>query len=155
MSGEPFWNGGGNRKAGGSGPVGESRGAPVRGRRLSRRRFLRTAAGATGLVLGSGLVWPARAWAAGADPKPIPGGIQPFGDGTELFHLFPPAPGNEPSTITDFNGVVGVAHIRGAGTSTDTNGNQTRLLFDADMRFMNGDYIGVDGLRYGGTFAFV
>ena len=116
---------------------------------------MRTAAGLTGVVLGSGLVLPARAWAAGADPRPIPGGVQPFGDGTELYHVFSPQQGNEPSTITDFNGAVGVAHIRGAGTSTDTNGNQTRLLYDADMRFMKGEYIGMDGRRHDGTFAFV
>ena len=130
-------------------------GSPLRTRTLSRRRFLRTAAGLTGVVLGSGLVLPARAWAAGADPRPIPGGVQPFGDGTELYHVFSPQQGNEPSTITDFNGAVGVAHIRGAGTSTDTNGNQTRLLYDADMRFMKGEYIGMDGRRHDGTFAFV
>jgi hypothetical protein len=110
----------------------------------------------TGVVLGSGLFLPSWARADGSDPRPIPGGIQPFGDGTELFHVFPPMLGNEPSTITDFHGPVGVAHIRGAGTSTDIQtGNQTRLLFDADMRFMRGQYIGVDGNLHRGTFAFV
>jgi hypothetical protein len=137
------------------GGLGQARGAAFRERTLSRRGFLRAAAGMTGVVLGSGLILPSRAWAAGADPRPIPGGVQPFGDGTEVFHVFAPEQGNEPSTITDLNGMVGVAHIRGAGTSTDTTGEQTRLLFDADMRFMRGEYIGVDGQRYNGTFAFV
>src|SRR5207244_1499998 len=45
-------------------------------RSLSRRRFLRTVAGLTGGVLGSGFLFPKCAWAdRPADPKPIPGGV--------------------------------------------------------------------------------
>src|SRR5579871_2902102 len=62
---------------------------------LSRRQFMGTAAGATGAVLASGLWMPGMALADNAAPKPIPGGIQPFGPGTELFHVFPIAPGVE------------------------------------------------------------
>src|SRR5262249_20236668 len=55
-------------------------------------------------------------------PLPIPGGVNnPFG-GPFIHHNFPgpadaPPPfGNEPSTITDLNGDVGVALVRGTGT---------------------------------------
>src|SRR5579859_4051827 len=108
---------------------------------LSRRRFIGTAAGATGLALGAGLWAPGAAYAASgsAAPRPIPGGIQPFGPGTEVFHVFIPGHKGEPSTITDFNGFVGVATVRGMGTGTDTNtGATTRLIFDVDNRFMTG-----------------
>lgn len=131
---------------------------------IPRRRFITKAAGAVGLALGSGMLgsalWrPQLVWAAkppGAAPNPIPGGIQPFGPGTEVFHLVLPGPGAEPSTITDFHGFVGVAHITGNGTRTDTNtGNTSRLFFDTDTRFMKGHYVGVDGEQHGGTFSFV
>src|SRR5215472_6141018 len=48
-------------------------------RRLSRRQLMRSAAGVTGLTMGLSQIR-----AAEADPKPIPGGIQPFGPGTEI-----------------------------------------------------------------------
>src|SRR5262249_28383804 len=92
-------------------------------RAMVRRQFLTTAAGTLGLVLGSGMLgsglWsPHLPRAANpADPKPIPGGIQPFGPGTEVFHVFLPGPDNDPSTITDFHGFVGIAHITGSGTA--------------------------------------
>jgi hypothetical protein len=59
--------------------------------------------------------------------------------------------GGEPSTITDFNGFVGVAHVQGTGT----DGQGHTLLWDADLRFMQGDYRGVDGRLHSGTFGFV
>jgi hypothetical protein len=59
--------------------------------------------------------------------------------------------GGEPSTITDFNGLVGVAHVQGTGT----DGHGHTLLWDADLRFMQGDYRGVDGRLHRGTFAFL
>jgi hypothetical protein len=115
---------------------------------LSRRQFISTSVGATGAVLSSGLWLPAVAHADGGDqvaPRPIPGGIQfPFA-GTEVFHVFPPEHGAEPSTIFDFNGFVGVAHLTGTGTGTDTaTGTTTSLLFDVDKSFHAG------GLRWGG-----
>ncbi len=126
-------------------------------RALARRQFIRTAAGATAVVVGAGLVLPVRARASeqNAPPRPIPGGIQPFGPGTEVFHLFLPEPGNELSTITDFNGHIGAAEILGTGTATDTKtGAKTKLLFDADVRFMVGEYVGLDGRNHHGTFGF-
>jgi hypothetical protein len=88
---------------------------------------------------------------SGADPNPIPGGIQPFGPGTEVFHIFLPGPDNEPSTITDFHGFVGLAHITGSGTANPGN---RHVFFDNDVRFMKGPYIGVDGKQRNGTFGF-
>jgi hypothetical protein len=56
--------------------------------------------------------------------------------------------GNEPSTITNFNGFYGGARIQGTGT--DNHGNT--LLWDADLRFMQGVYQGLDGQLYHRTF---
>jgi hypothetical protein len=114
--------------------------------RLSRRGFLwTTAATAAGLAVAK---------SDGAAPKPIPGGFQ-VTPGGPFFHVSG-GPGGENSTITDFNGFMGSAFINGTGTGTDLNtGAQSQLNFDSDMRFMEGEYIGVDGKHYHGTFAFV
>ena len=123
---------------------------------LSRRQFMTAAAGATGVVLGSGFWIPGLALANDNAPRPIPGGLQPFGPGTEVFHVFLPGHGAEPSTITDFHGFIGIAEIQGTGTGTDTStGATTSLLFDTDTRFMKGVYIGVDGEKHSGTFGFI
>ena len=127
-------------------------------RALSRRQLIRTAAGTTAAVLGSSLWLPAVASAAhpgDSAPKPIPGGIDLLeiigvGHGP-TFHVFGPAFGNEVSTVGDFNGFVAAADIQGTGT---TNAGTT-LTFDADMRFMDGVYVGVDGHTRRGTFGFV
>ncbi len=126
-------------------------------RALTRRGFLTTAAGTLGLALGSNLWLPELVYAAkrAAAPKPIPGGIQFLGPGTELFHVFLPERGNELSTITDFHGFIGAAQILGNGTGTNPKTRATRrLFFDADMRFMRGHYISVDGRERQGTFGF-
>jgi hypothetical protein len=88
-------------------------------------------------------------------PLPIPGGVGPFLPGEPFQHINLPGPadapppiGNDPSTITDFNGFVGVAHFEGTGT--DNSG--TTLLWDADLRFMTGVFQGVDGNIHHGTF---
>lgn len=123
---------------------------------MSRRQFIKTSVGVTGVVLGSGLLLPSLALASGADPKPIPIGIQPFGPGTQLFHVILPAPGIEPSTITDFHGSIGLAHVQGTGIGTNTDtGHQRHLLFDVDARFMQGVYIGMDGHQHTGTFGLI
>jgi hypothetical protein len=66
-------------------------------------------------------------------------------------------PNNENATITDFSGVIGVAHIQGTGTqlNTATHVATPGLLYDADMRFMQGKYVGVDGDLHRGTFGFL
>src|SRR5713101_7011140 len=130
-----------------------------RERAIPRRQFITKSAGAVGLALGAGMLgsglWgPQQVWAAkppGVAPNPIPGGIQPFGPGTEVFHIFLPGPGSEPSTITDFHGFIGVAHVTAFGTATPGN---RRLFFDTDMRFMKGPYLGMDGRQHNGTFGF-
>jgi hypothetical protein len=79
-------------------------------------------------------------------PTPIPGGD--FGT-----HHFLPGRGKEVSTINNFNGVVAIGQLRGAGTATDTGtGARTRLSFSVDNRFLAGEYIGVDGMRHRAAF---
>jgi hypothetical protein len=95
-----------------------------------------------------------------AAPLPIPGGVlipNPFG-GPDVHANLPgpvdssvPGIGGEPSTITDFNGFVGVALVDGTGT--DGSGNP--LLWEADLRFMKGVYRGADGDFHEGAFALV
>jgi len=125
------------------GPAHAGRGRP------SRRRFIGTAA-AGGAALASAL-WPTRVHAAASDPTPIPQTVAPG----LPFHVVLPGTG-EPSSITNFSGVVGVAAASGEGTAIDTLTGQTeRLLFDIDNRFMKGTYVGAGGQRYSATFAFV
>jgi hypothetical protein len=90
-------------------------------------------------------------------PRPIPGGQKFFGD---LFHIYMPglfASGDdEPSTITDFTGLIGLAVLHGKGTRTDKKtGATSRHTFEADMRFMKGLYKGEDKLFRRATFALV
>ena len=93
----------------------------------------------------------------GAAPLAIPlARTNPFGGPAIHFDLpglptNPPPVGNDPSTINDFNGFIGVAHLQGTGT--DGSGNT--LNWDADLRFMQGIYQGADGQLHSGTFAFV
>jgi len=117
---------------------------------MSRRQFMTAAAATAGVVLGSGLWMPGSALAAGSDPKPIPGGFAPG------FHVFLLGEGNEPSTITDFKGSVGVAQVQGTGKAINTRtGFHETLNYDTDMRFMQGTYIGMDGHQYSDTFGFI
>jgi hypothetical protein len=136
----------------------------------SRRGFLGTVASA-GTALGAGLLSPRLAHAApGAfpiilervRPNPIPGGVAPFAPFGILIHHNPLKPTtplaniSDPSQITDFDGFVGLTHIRGSGTGVNTvTGTTMSLAFQADMGFSQGKYIGQDGGRYPGTFAFV
>jgi hypothetical protein len=87
------------------------------------------------------------------EPRPIPGGfsadfVQVPAD--PFIHVLDPSVGNEMSTITDFKGVVGAAHIQGKAT-----GGGVTYDFDADMRFMKGRYISLEGHLREGAFAFV
>ncbi len=131
---------------------------------MSRRQFVRTT-GATiagGMALGSGVLRPIRAQAAALDdPLPIPGGSPTLGG---AFHVYGPSPTGfldpinaEPSSITNFNGVVGLAYVDGMVTQTRiSNGESHRYPFVAsDMRFMQGVYRGVDGKPRQGTFGFI
>ena len=70
--------------------------------------------------------------------------------------MFFPDPGLEPSTITDFDGLIAVLACDGTGKGTDTKTGATKnLLFEADMRLMLGTYVGVNGQRLTGTFGFI
>jgi hypothetical protein len=121
-------------------------------RALTRRRFLAAAALAGGATVTASAWMPLIAQAAGAGtPIPIPGGIRPFGPGTELFHVNLPAANTELSTVFNFKGDVGVVDISGSGTGTDL----TPTTFGADVRFMKGEFRDAVGKRHRGTFAFV
>jgi hypothetical protein len=134
-------------------------------RALSRRAFLTRAAGVAGAAAAAPFAFPAVAGAAkaGGAPNPIPGGT--VIDGLGLFHFYFPTTTNpvgatdviangrgDPSTITDFNGFIGVGEW-GGGTGKDGNG--TTLYWAADLRFMDGEYVDVSGQRSQGAFAFV
>ena len=134
---------------------------------ISRRNFVR-AAGASA-VLGTSLFRSKSAYAdqdddddERADPNPIPGGVKglaPFGIFVHHNPLNPATPLaniSDPSQITDFDGFVGLTHIRGGGTGTNpATGATTRLAFQADMGFSQGKFIGTDGREHRGAFAFV
>ena len=121
---------------------------------FSRAQFLRRAAVAAGGAAGYGLLGSQLAYAANRAPRPIRGG---FSENFELvpsdpfIHVLPPAVGFEMSTITDFNGVIAAAEIQGTAHGSDG----TSYTFDADMRFMRGIYISMDGRRREGSFGFV
>jgi hypothetical protein len=140
-----------------------------------RRGFLQTAAGAS-VVLSSGLSIPARADEDDGDnavrcavPLPQPHTTAgPFGP----LHFYFPGPidgsaaatdgtgthpeGRDPSTITNFSGLVGAADLLFSGTATDTNTGATATYkFHTDTRFMMGDFIGSDEQRHRGAFAFI
>jgi hypothetical protein len=63
----------------------------------------------------------------------------------------------EPSSITDFNGFIGLAFISGMVTRTNTKTGEVRTLpfVNSDMRFMKGVFKGTDGRTHQGAFAFV
>ena len=127
---------------------------------ISRRQFTRNAAGTAimGATLGS--LWrPGLAEAKSSfAPVPIPGGTPALGGS---YHVFGPAAGDpidaEPSTITNFNGFVGLAYISGMVTQTNVQtGEKLRHPFlESDIRFMKGEFRGTDGRLHQGTFALI
>lgn len=135
---------------------------------VSRRNLIRGAAGATAVGVGVLCPNPAHAWqdedkrCRGPLLKPIPGGVVPFKPFGVPVHHNPLNPAvslpdiSDPSQITDFDGLVGLTHIRGGGTGTDTTtGVVTPLAYQADMGFGQGKFIGIDGSQHHGTFVFV
>jgi hypothetical protein len=137
-------------------------------RAMSRWQFARAVAGTAvvGATLGAGLWRPERAVAHRShkhqshEPTPIPGGTPLLGGS---FHVFGPGLIDidpidaEPSTITDFNGFVGLAYISGMLTRTNTATGEERTLpfVNSDMRFMKGIFRGTDGRMHQGAFALV
>jgi hypothetical protein len=120
---------------------------------MTRRKFI----GTTALVGGAAMTAPMWgsivAEAAGTlpDPRPIP---QTFDDSP--FHLNLISATTEPSSITDFKGIVGGADLLGTGWGTDmATGKRTFMFTAIDNRFMKGTYVGVDGKQHRATFGFV
>jgi hypothetical protein len=140
-------------------------GAAVRApRAITRRQFVRRAAGAglAGAALAAACGNPALARDHGSTaPVPIPGGTPAVGGG---FHFFGPTPDGsfdpinaEPSTITDFNGFIGLAYVDVMVTRRNHATGEVRRLpsIFSDMRFMLGEYRGEDGKLHHGAFALV
>ncbi len=130
---------------------------------ISRRQFVRTAAGAASLALSGSALWRPvvlRAQSGGAMPKPLPGGTNtPWG---VFIHHYAPKPGgdlaalDDPSQITDLDGWVCDSRTFGMGTGTDVKtGGTTRHPFMGDMGIMQGTYVGEDGQKHTGLFGFV
>ena len=135
---------------------------------LSRRTLLRST---VGTVLSAGLVHPKWVFAGDDDddskpmecvgPNPIPGGVMalaPYGifvHHNPLNAAHPLASIHDPSQITDFDGFVGLTHIRGGGMGTDTTGGTMPLAYQADMGFSKGQFVGTDGRVHQGTQVFV
>lgn len=145
---------------------GQSDPAQAGQRAWSRRQFVRTAAGAAmigaatlGAGVGAGLWRPRLVMAHNAHAAVhIPGGTPLLGG---AFHVFGPGVIDpvdaEPSSITDFNGFVGIAFISGTVTRTNTKTGEVRTLpfLNSDMRFMQGVFRGTDGQVHQGAFGFV
>jgi len=122
--------------------------------RVDRRAFLGGAL-VGGAVLGSSVLSPAAALRPSrrdATPKPTTNKISFNGVNFSVTGF---GPGMDPSAITDFNGFVGVADVQGTGTATNPDGSTETLLFDTDMRFMSGTYVGQDNAVHKGVFGFV
>lgn len=129
-------------------------------RHLTRRQALAVLGGAA--VSGPLLSTSAAGAAPDRRPKPIPGGIVVGGVGFHVSGNDHQVPGDtstpvlECSTITDFDGIICSTHVQGTGTGKDLRtGLETPLVFDADMRFMQGRYVAEDGKTYEDTFGFV
>jgi len=136
-------------------------------KQLSRRSLIRAGAGA---AVGASLLLPKPSFADDDEhavcalTNPIPGGVAPFSPFGVFIHHNPLNPANrlaignisDPSQVTDFDGFVGLTHIRGSGIGTNTlTGDRTDVAFQADMGFSQGKFIGSDGRKHEGTFAFV
>jgi hypothetical protein len=121
-------------------------------RAVSRRRFIQ----GSGVLVAAAAAWPDTLRAAGSDPIPVPGSaaLAPFSVWAPLFVDSIDA---DPATITNFNGVAGLAYVSGTVRRTNTVTGEVDVLpfIDADMRFMQGVYRGLDGRPQQGTFGFV
>jgi hypothetical protein len=142
---------------------------------LTRRNLIRGAAGTAagiGLLAGSGL----RSSALADDEdegkhnkckvlaRPIPhisgpGHFffpgPPDGSAPPTFPHFPFA-GFDPSTLTDFRGVIANADLDfdGMGTNLET-GQSIPYHFHTDWRFFTGTFVAIDGLEHRGTQTFI
>ena len=124
-------------------------------RALSRRRFLGATVAGAGAIAASGVLSPVLAAAkggGGAAPRPIDYGFTAQGT---TFHFSLLDTNSELGVIRDFMGNVGAADIQGGGTGFLPGHQPERLLYDSDMRYMQGRYVGQDGDTHHGTFVFV
>ena len=127
-------------------------------RPLSRKQVLAAGAAAVGA-----LTLPRSAFARPPSgmPNPIPQVLDPAVPIHIQLPGYPPAGSPDPahndaSTITDFNGHVGLAYVRGTGTRTDkATGSTATLPFEVDLRFMKGEFVATDGRRRHGAFALI
>ena len=136
---------------------------------VTRRNLIRGAAGA---VAGAGLLGAGLRSSAVADDddegkhnkckalaRPIPHITTP--PGQHFFFAGPPdgsaAPaGFDPSTITDFKGVIANADLNFGGTGTDLNtGASVPYTFHTDWRVFKGTFVAIDGLEHKGTLSFI
>jgi hypothetical protein len=142
---------------------------------LSRRGFFGRAAATGGaVILGSSV--PSTLWAQDEGlpglsdfPVPIPhintpppGGAHFFFPGPVSGAAFATDPsgahpeGRDPSVIFNFKGIVANGDFILTGIGTDlTTGQTAPYGFHADMRFMDGVFVGTDGVERKGAFAFV
>jgi len=142
---------------------------------LSRRTFFGRAAAASGVVLlGSSIPSKVLAQDEGLPglcdfPVPIPHINIPPPGGAHFYFAGPvsgaPVPtdpngshpeGRDPSVIFNFKGFIGQADLALTGTGTDlTTGETAPYKFHTDMRFMDGVFVGTDGIERKASFAFV
>ena len=127
---------------------------------VSRRTFLQHAAGVTACAATLGASVPL---VEGAPASPGIGLVTPIPTtldiaGRQVHVQAPPFTGadSDPSTVYDFEGVVGLAFISGDVERTDRKTGETRTLPYAfnDMRFMQGRFEGRDGHVRHATFVF-
>jgi len=116
---------------------------------LSRRTLLKAGLASTALVATTAVL-SNRSIAKSGIPVPI--GPNPAFGG---LHVYGVDPSMEPATITDFHGRVGAAVVDGTGAWKVGGAAPETLLFDTDMRFMQGVFRGTDGRTHKGTFGFV
>ena len=139
---------------------------------VTRRSLIRGATGAAagaGLMLSSGLPLPARADDGEGNncrvlARPIPhitgpGHFffpgPPDGSAPPTDPHFPNA-GFDPSTITDFKGVIANADLNFAGTGTNLDTNESvPYTFHTDWRFFKGTFVSIDGHMREGTLSFI
>lgn len=122
-------------------------------RALSRRQFLAATGLAGGAMVTSSVWMPLLAEASrSAGPTPIPYGPTLGG---QLFHFQFVGPNLDESSVFNFKGLVGVAEIDGPGAGMHNGEPIAGATFGSDNRFMKGTYIGTDGKRHRGTFAFI
>jgi hypothetical protein len=143
---------------------------------ITRRSLLngltRSTVGA-GLLLGSGVGLQASSAQADGDgnaercrplARPIPHitgpghfffAGPPDGSAPPSFPNYPNA-GFDPSTVTDFQGVIANCDVIVDGTGTDLKtGVSVPYQFHADWRFYQGQFVAIDGIERLGTLTFI